>query len=542
MSTAQASRRNFSTKAVNKENTEPGHGPKSFIRRDAQKAPFQQERIKAAQALANKALAEATTTKGAAKSAPEVVQRRVASRQVDRVGHVGGNAKPRATQNPAPIGRQRQVVPDAPKPQQAAVKSALGMYKGKVIQSKIGSIWKQSNDGEQKHVGTERAGNLPKGRSKSVSDTRPHGTQKPPQPRSKSLVDRRKPGAKPTVTTRPLVAACPPARVAPPALSRNTSVPPKGKSGAQALKPKVAVTDRKVNKPPVVSTLSQYRTTVSKEEQRARLAEWLASKGKTLKRPAMTTAVSTASVRPKVPQRKPEPSVQTDKEESVADVEDKKPEPVTHKQTPAIMNTTLDLLENSDVTEDVHDGVDNVVVNLCDALEAMEMPSRCQDEPTEMKESQDLKSQRAIEDEEMEKGMCCVEPVKEEACDENEESDSEDSDDEMKTTPHTKESSVVRYSVKTTPYLQSVKKTIEGEIPASGSRRKSNIKDLKLLTPVRRSARNQRNSSRLPAMLLDHDPCVSSLAELVQLDGECNAYVYRRNPAILCDLPDEQSV
>ncbi|XP_053702413.1 cytoskeleton-associated protein 2 [Synchiropus splendidus] len=522
MSTAQASRRNFSTKAVNKENTEPGHGPKSFIRRDAQKAPFQQERIKAAQALANKALAEAT--KGAAKSAPEVVQRRIASRQVDRVGHVGGNAKPRPTQNPAPIGRQRQVVPDAPKLQQAAAKSALGMYKGKVIQSKIGSIWKQSNDGEEKHVGTERAGNLAKSRSKSVSDTRPHGTQKPAPQRSKSLVDRSKPGAKPTVTTRPLVAACPPARVAPPALSRNTSVPPKGKSGAQALKPKVAVTDRKVNKPPVVSTLSQYRTTESKEERRARLAEWLASKGKTLKRPAMTTTVSTASVRPKVPQRKPEPSVQTDKEGSVADVEDKKPEPVTHKQTPVIMNTTLDLLENSDVTEDVHDGVDNVVVNLCDALEAMEMPSRCQDEPPEMKESQDLKSQRIVEDEEMEKGMCC-----------------EDGDDVMKTTPHTEESSVVRYSVKTTPYLQSVKKTIEGEIPASGSRRKSNIKDLKLLTPVRRSARNQRNSSRLPAMLLDHDPCVSSLAELVQLDGECNAYVYRRNPAILCDLPDEQS-
>ena len=36
-------------------------------------------------------------------------------------------------------------------------------------------------------------------------------------------------------------------------------------------------------------------------------------------------------------------------------------------------------------------------------------------------------------------------------------------------------------------------------------------------------------------MVLDHDPCVTSLAELVQLDGDddANAYIYRRNPALL---------
>lgn len=83
----------------------------------------------------------------------------------------------------------------------------------------------------------------------------------------------------------------------------------------------------------------------------------------------------------------------------------------------------------------------------------------------------------------------------------------------------------------------SVKKTIEDEV--SGSRRKSNIKDLKFLTPVRRSSRIQRKSSRLPSMLVDHDPCVSSLAELVKMDDDPNAYIYRKNPALLDDLPDQ---
>lgn len=79
---------------------------------------------------------------------------------------------------------------------------------------------------------------------------------------------------------------------------------------------------------------------------------------------------------------------------------------------------------------------------------------------------------------------------------------------------------------------------MEGEASATGSSRKNTIKDLKFLTPVRRSCRIQRKSSRLPGMLTDHDPCVSSLAELVQLDDDANAYIYRKNPALLEELPD----
>lgn len=88
-------------------------------------------------------------------------------------------------------------------------------------------------------------------------------------------------------------------------------------------------------------------------------------------------------------------------------------------------------------------------------------------------------------------------------------------------------------------FVLSVKKTIE-DAGASASRRTKNIKDLKFLTPVRRSCRIERKSRRLPAMLQDHDPCVSSLVELLKLDDSPNAFIYRRNPALedLGDLED----
>ncbi|MEQ2299655.1 hypothetical protein AMECASPLE_017405 [Ameca splendens] len=124
-----------------------------------------------------------------------------------------------------------------------------------------------------------------------------------------------------------------------------------------------------------------------------------------------------------------------------------------------------------------------------------------------------------------------------------EESDSAEdveSDDDVMETPQT-DASIIKYSLKTTPYLQSVKKTIEKEVSTSTLRRKSNIKDLKFLTPVRRSSRIHQNSSHLPSMLTDHDPCVSSLAELVKLDDDPNAYIYRKNPALLRELPDQNA-
>lgn len=87
-------------------------------------------------------------------------------------------------------------------------------------------------------------------------------------------------------------------------------------------------------------------------------------------------------------------------------------------------------------------------------------------------------------------------------------------------------SSVVKYNVKTTPYLQGVKKNMQCEESSS------EIKELKFLTPVRRSRRIECRSGRLPTMLKDHDPAVCTIEELASLEGEINAYVCRQNTAL----------
>lgn len=91
---------------------------------------------------------------------------------------------------------------------------------------------------------------------------------------------------------------------------------------------------------------------------RAKLAEWKASKGKTLKRPAMTPAAPSN----KVP-AKGKVEVQSHVEPVVAAECRSEAEPrlqpaaaaelqgqvLTHGPPPEVMNTTLDLLENSDI-------------------------------------------------------------------------------------------------------------------------------------------------------------------------------------------------
>lgn len=58
------------------------------------------------------------------------------------------------------------------------------------------------------------------------------------------------------------------------------------------------------------------------------------------------------------------------------------------------------------------------------------------------------------------------------------------------------------------------------------------VKDLKFLTPVRRSRRIQEQENKLPKMLKDHDPCVTSLEQLGELGEETNVFVYRQNSAL----------
>nr|XP_012638129.1 cytoskeleton-associated protein 2 isoform X2 [Microcebus murinus] len=96
----------------------------------------------------------------------------------------------------------------------------------------------------------------------------------------------------------------------------------------------------------------------------------------------------------------------------------------------------------------------------------------------------------------------------------------------------TRGSCLIKYNVSTTPYLQSVKKKVQFD------ETNSTFKELKFLTPVRRSRRLQEKTSKLPDMLKDHYPCVSSLEQLTELGSETDAFVCRPNVA-LCRLYSE---
>ncbi|XP_036451720.1 cytoskeleton-associated protein 2 isoform X3 [Colossoma macropomum] len=509
--------------------------------------------------------------------------------------------------------RHRKLVVEAQKPPPTAPPKPIpGTYKGRVVKSKIDCFRKPPSGEEKTAEATAVAkftkpsvpkpkpdvGTLSKIRSKSVT-TLP-GSSRPPRPqpnlpsRTKSVSDvqlnvAEKPiqrsisqrqippkapaSARPTVPRPATIPPRPaPVTTARPASSKITSFIRKKEPAVQSVKPKpaAAAVEQKAQRP-ATGTTSQYRIRMeTAEERKAKLAEWLASKGKTLKRPPMTEKAAPPASKPAPPPK--------------ATQEPSKSKPVFSSSPSHIMNTTLDLLDSSvmDLPVDPEIRLESLVLNLCDKLDAMEIPSSCESADTKTGDDDDeveilvnvkveeetVKEYEILEEEELEVKLESVDDVavdgqevkveceekvqerkdvklfKDEVTEEEEEEDDDDSDDEkMDSTPaEVTEASVVKYSVRTTPFLQSVKKRIEaeGETAGSASRRKSAIKDLKFLTPVRRSSRIQRKSSRLPDMLTDHDPCVSSLAELVQLDdADSNAYIYRKNPALLDHLPNQ---
>ncbi|XP_020825651.2 cytoskeleton-associated protein 2 isoform X1 [Phascolarctos cinereus] len=99
----------------------------------------------------------------------------------------------------------------------------------------------------------------------------------------------------------------------------------------------------------------------------------------------------------------------------------------------------------------------------------------------------------------------------------------------------TRGSYVIKYNVSTTPYLQSVKKKMNFD------ENSSSFKDLKFLTPVRRSRRLQGKCCKLPDMLKDHYPCVSSLEQLAELGSETSAYICRPNTALCATSLEEEA-
>lgn len=157
-------------------------------------------------------------------------------------------------------------------------KPAPGTYKGKIVQSKIGSIWKSSatvGGTEPKQSGlkpeSQKVGNVTKIRSKSVADLPGQGTKRPAPTRSKSVVDKPAQVSKSAFKSQPPAgfhSSCPPATTVPATITsnRNTVVFTK-RNGISSSKTKMPGTG-KVNKPPVSSTISQYRFNMETTEER----------------------------------------------------------------------------------------------------------------------------------------------------------------------------------------------------------------------------------------------------------------------------------
>ncbi|XP_010634926.1 cytoskeleton-associated protein 2 isoform X2 [Fukomys damarensis] len=121
-------------------------------------------------------------------------------------------------------------------------------------------------------------------------------------------------------------------------------------------------------------------------------------------------------------------------------------------------------------------------------------------------------------------------------CEKQQDDRTKDPADSFKT-PDTenRSSCLIKYNISTTPYLQSIKKKMQLDETNSA------FKELKFLTPVRRSRRLQEKISKLPDMLKDHYPCVSSLEQLSELGGESDAFVCRPNVA-LCPVFTEADI
>lgn len=200
-------------------------------------------------------------------------------------GGQGAPAEKRQTHSRAflteQVVKQKKMVAEVPKPPASvpSSKPAPGMYKGKIVQSKIGAIWKSGapvvradTKPSAPKVESQKVGNGTKVRSKSVADL--HDTKRPAQTRPKSALDRPVQVPKPAVTSRPPAgsfSARPPTRTVPVTLTstsyRNTNMTFTKKNGMESSKPKIPGTDKKVNKP-ISSTLSQYRFTMETAEER----------------------------------------------------------------------------------------------------------------------------------------------------------------------------------------------------------------------------------------------------------------------------------
>lgn len=246
-------------------------------------APFQLKSNKKEETVPKKGHLKAKAKQADTKLMPGEALKKV--KTVQRDGHGAAATEKRQTHSQAFLTEQaakdKKIVAEVPKLPAAvpSSKPAPGMYKGKIVQSKIGSIWKLSatvGGTEPKPSGlrqeSQKVGNVTKIRSRSVADLPGHNMQRPAQTRSKSVVDKPAQVSKPAFKSRPPAGffSCPPAKTVPVTITsnRNTNVAFTKRNGTHSSKAKIPGTDKKVNKPPVSSTISQYRLNMETTEQR----------------------------------------------------------------------------------------------------------------------------------------------------------------------------------------------------------------------------------------------------------------------------------
>ena len=188
-----------------------------------------------------------------------------------------GNANKRQTLSKAFLTEQavkQKKIIEAAKPPQPHTKPAPGLYKGKVVQSKIGSIWKSSvdKDGDQKptarpstaKVESRKVDNLSKRLSMSATHLPCRADHKPKSTKSRSVSDGPLPVPKRLVTGRPPTAL----RTAPPPQRPTRPAPPSSARNSVMTKETETVRNKKVNLPSVSSSLSQYRVPMESAAER----------------------------------------------------------------------------------------------------------------------------------------------------------------------------------------------------------------------------------------------------------------------------------
>ncbi|XP_073439392.1 cytoskeleton-associated protein 2 [Dendrobates tinctorius] len=487
---------------------------------------------------------------------------------------------------------------DEPKP---ANKPVLGTYKGKIVQSKINSFRKNSEN----KILTEQNKPMPKshGNRPQPSASVPKTLVRP----AANVVKPKRPGIPPVSSQMRPSTTLTKNKAEPVSVRRTTQVLTQQRpiqQKVQPLKPPLKTEAKKSNpmmrnkpssapvktlpepqknKPIPLPTASKFpKPRETAAERKERLAEWRQSKGKVVKRPPMAVVLpSTCSVHKEKPELKTEPEEPKEEPRQLywATMAEEDEQELFTLKVHQIFGGCQKLIDEGCPREEVLSILEKQVQNLPEAKQLSgywECLARLE------KRDGALYKVIAVCEEAVSAGAQPLEELRailahalEELKPDSEQSVKKENEEDLKTEEFKTEvkdepivtaingkrrgkaralknepqslgtpdkppvsestpeigaaaSSVIRYNVCTTPHLEKMKKL-------QMNKGDSGLKSYKFLTPVRRSSRLEHKSHRLPDMLKDHDPCISGIEQLGDLEGTescANAYIFRKNSAL----------